>query len=379
MSIIQEIRNKIDINKVPKLVIAFYHCWYGTPSGPRRKWEHWNHPIFDYTTPEQRQIYTSMDELRFKLNKEEISEEEFKEKIKILQEKSKRVVPTHDPEKIIGPEGRRDIGAAHYPLIGPYDSTDPELIKYHIELAEAAGIDVFAFNWWGQGDITDISLENFCDVVEKINAKVKATALIDGYCWFGGYPLKKSIEMFSYFLERYRDRKSFLQLEKMPVVMFYQAGVYSPKQWGEIRLNLRRRGLDGVFLGGECFKDDYSPVFEGFEYYSPLSISPFSESNLRKEYARSVAICKNSDLIAGLAVMPGYDDRQVRFPGTVVARRESSCYNMTWRVAMEQDPRWIMICSWNEWHEGSEIEPSVEYGDYYIKLTKQWAEEFKKK
>jgi len=50
---------------------------------------------------------------------------------------------------------------------------------------------------------------------------------------------------------------------------------------------------------------------------------------------------------------------------------------MTWRVAMEQNPNWIMICSWNEWHEGSEIEPSVEYGDYYIRLTREYADKFK--
>jgi len=76
--------------------------------------------------------------------------------------------------------------------------------------------------------------------------------------------------MFSYFIEEYGDRKSFLQVERTPVVMFYQAGVYSPKQWEEIKLNLRRGRLNGVFLGYECFKDDYSSVFEGFEYYSPL-------------------------------------------------------------------------------------------------------------
>ena len=373
----QEIKNKIDLNSVPKLVVAFYHCWYGTPSGPRGKWEHWNHPVFDNATPKQKQILASMNELRFKLNRGEILEAEFAEKIKILQKEGEKVIPVHDPEKIIGPEERRDIGAAHYPLIGLYDSTDPDLLKYHIKLAESAGVDVLAFNWWGQGDITDVSLKTFCEVAEEINTRVKATALIDGYCWHGGYPLRKSIEMFSYFLENYRDRKSFLHLKDLPVIMFYQARVYSPDQWRNIRLELRRKGLDGVFLGGECFEDQYSPVFEGIQYYSPLSVRPFSENRLREEYARSAMICKNNGLIVGLAVMPGYDDRQVRFPGTVVARRNGECYHITWRVAMEQNPNWIMICSWNEWHEGSEIEPSVEYGDYYIRLTREYADKFK--
>jgi len=378
MKTIENVKNEIDIEKVPKMVFAFYHCWYGTPTGPSKKWVHWNHQIFDAVTPQQKRIFEKMADLRRKFNKEELSEKEFWEKIKILQEESKGIIPIHDPEKIIGPN-RRDIGAANYPLIGPYDSTDPELLKYHIKLAEEAGIDVLAFNWWNgaENSITDLSLKTFCDVSEEINSNVKATALIDGYCWYGGYPLKRSIEMFSYFLETYKDRKSFLHLDGLPVVMFYQAGVYSPAQWREIRLALRKKGLDGIFLCGDCFEDRFAPVFEGIEYYSPLSIRPFFEHNLRKGYAKSAKVCKDNDLIMGLAVMPGYDDRQVRFPGTVVARRGSECYDMTWRVAMEQNPNWIMICSWNEWHEGSEIEPSVEYGDFYLKLTRQYANKFK--
>jgi len=378
MKEIENVRNELDLDKIPKLVFAFYHCWYGTPFGPTKKWVHWNHPVFDSATPRQKQISEVVAELRLRFNRGELTEEEFKEKVEKIEEKRRDITPVHDPEKFIGPN-RRDIGAAHYPSIGPYDSTDPELLRNHIKLAESAGIDVLAFNWWNghEGGITDLSLKSFCDVAEDMQTNVRATALIDGYCWYGGYPLKKSIEMFRYFLETYGNRKAFLHIEGLPVVMFYQAGVYSPRQWRDIRLALRKSGLDGVLLGGDCFEDRLASVFEGFEYYSPLSFRPFFEGKLREGYARSAEVCRNNGLIMGLAVMPGYDDRQVRFPGTVVARSGSKCYDMTWRVATEQNPNWIMICSWNEWHEGSEIEPSVEYGDYYIKLTRQYADKFK--
>ena len=32
-------------------------------------------------------------------------------------------------------------------------------------------------------------------------------------------------------------------------------------------------------------------------------------------------------------------------------------------------PHWILITSFNEWHEGSEIEPSVEFGAPYLEIT----------
>lgn len=378
MRTVENVKNKVDMDKVPKLVFAFYHCWYGTPSGPSKKWVHWNHPVFDSATPNQKRLHEAMNDARLKFNKGELTDEEFAKRMQEFRNEGSDITAVHAPEKFIGPN-RRDIGAAHYPAVGPYDSTDPELLKQQIRLAQSAGIDVLAFDWWNgmEDSITDRSLRAFCDVAEEMHTDVKATAIIDGYCWYGGYPSKKSIDMFSYFLETYGDRKAFLQLEGLPVVMFYQAGTYSPDQWRDIRLALRKRELDGVFLGGDYFEDRFAPVFEGLEYYSPLSIRPFFEDGLREGYARSAKVCKDNDLITALAVMPGYDDRQVRFPGTVVARKGSECYDMTWRVAMEQDPDWIMICTWNEWHEGSDIEPSVEYGDYYLKLTKQYADTFR--
>jgi len=39
--------------------------------------------------------------------------------------------------------------------------------------------------------------------------------------------------------------------------------------------------------------------------------------------------------------------------------------------------KWALICTWNEWHEGSEIEPSLEYGYQYINLTTHHTSKFK--
>ena len=46
--------------------------------------------------------------------------------------------------------------------------------------------------------------------------------------------------------------------------------------------------------------------------------------------------------------------------------------------AVAANPDWILITSWNEWHEGSEIEPSVEYGDRSLKEVAKFAPGFSK-
>lgn len=67
-------------------------------------------------------------------------------------------------------------------------------------------------------------------------------------------------------------------------------------------------------------------------------------------------------------------------------------YAASWKVAVESEPAAISITSFNEWGEGTQIEPAVPaldpasglaYADYgpdpnlYLKLTKAWADEFK--
>ena len=45
-------------------------------------------------------------------------------------------------------------------------------------------------------------------------------------------------------------------------------------------------------------------------------------------------------------------------------------------LSLATRPDWVLITSWNEWHEGSEIEPSVENGDRELKTTRQFAPKF---
>ena len=48
-----------------------------------------------------------------------------------------------------------------------------------------------------------------------------------------------------------------------------------------------------------------------------------------------------------------------------------------WEQAINARPQWILITSFNEWHEGSEIEPSFEDGYFYLERTAYWSRRFK--
>jgi len=76
-------------------------------------------------------------------------------------------------------------------------------------------------------------------------------------------------------------------------------------------------------------------------------------------------------------VIPGFDDRKIRHPGTYVSRKGGRYYERIWRAAIASGADIVTICSWNEWHEGTEIEPSREYGFEYLNLTRKFVQFYK--
>lgn len=79
------------------------------------------------------------------------------------------------------------------------------------------------------------------------------------------------------------------------------------------------------------------------------------------------------------ALGPGYDHSAV--PGRqplIVERRDGQTYVERWTKVLQLDPRqrpWMVhVETWNEWHEGTDIARSREYGRSYIVLTRLFAD-----
>jgi hypothetical protein len=85
-----------------------------------------------------------------------------------------------------------------------------------------------------------------------------------------------------------------------------------------------------------------------------------------------------ADKIWVATVMPGNDDTRTGRPDAYVReRRGGNFYRESWRAAFTTYPDWIIITSWNEWVEGTMIEPSVTYGNLYLDITREFAAQFK--
>jgi hypothetical protein len=57
-------------------------------------------------------------------------------------------------------------------------------------------------------------------------------------------------------------------------------------------------------------------------------------------------------------------------------RANGAVYEASLQAALKSDPDWLILSSFNEWVEGSYIEPSLQYGDKYLRMTKDFARHF---
>jgi hypothetical protein len=71
--------------------------------------------------------------------------------------------------------------------------------------------------------------------------------------------------------------------------------------------------------------------------------------------------------------MPGYNDRNLKgLNRPILERKSGEFYKRFWQIANKYlDPplKMALITTFNEWHEGTEIEPSREYRKKYLELT----------
>jgi hypothetical protein len=75
---------------------------------------------------------------------------------------------------------------------------------------------------------------------------------------------------------------------------------------------------------------------------------------------------------------PGYDHSAVPGRTPLIVKREGGkFYEEQWLKFLRRPTSFVMIETWNEFHEGTDICESREYGRQYIELTRKYADLFK--
>jgi hypothetical protein len=286
----------------------------------------------------------------------------------------------HDPRRVTD-AGLRDLGATHYPQTGPYDSRDPGRIRTQLSLARAAGLDGFAVSWWGrESEDSAVLAALFRQAGEA--GLVVAPYYETGELWPRG-ARGVAADLLA-LLDRHGAEPAWLRVGGVPVVFLYASHRLRPRVWDAVRARLAAAGRD-LYLVGDApspewlaRRPDWLARFDAVHVYTPVVFLARGRG-VDEVYARYAGLARAAGRPFVPAVSPGFDDRVIRSPGTVVARDGGATYDATWRAALAAEPSWVLVSSWNEWHESSEIEPSVEHGRAYLDATRAWAERFRQR
>ncbi len=275
----------------------------------------------------------------------------------------------------------KDIQAStDYPQLGAYDSHGAKVIDQHCQWAKEAGIDTLIVSWWGHNHYTDGAMPLILDACQRHDL----TACV----YYETVPRpqtpRSAADDIVKVLNKYGSHPAHLKLNGKPVVFVYgralqELGLVG---WQSALERVNDEYEDGVAAIGDQFGYGAARVFDGLHTYNTAGQlqgrDPAAARQWAAEtYASWVQLADGAGKLIAITVIPGYDDTKIRKPGLAVKRYDGQLYRAQWEEAIKANPHWVLITSFNEWHEGSEIEPSLQYGRRYLDLTAEFAKSFK--
>lgn len=275
--------------------------------------------------------------------------------------------------------------STHFPVLGAYDSHDPEVVDLHCRQAATAGITGFIVSWWRQGDFHDQGLPLMLDTAQKHGLKV--TIYYETVPPDGNPSPEGAANDLMYVARKYGSHPAWLKVKGKPVFFVYSRAIGQIKiaGWEKAIQEFRAQFPGGAVLIGDRISADAARVFDGLHTYNETGATQGKTPVQIRAWARETfpqwVRTAGPERISCVTVIPGYDDSvqpSRKPPRPITERYEGKTYRTMWEEAIAAHPDWILITSWNEWHEGSEIEPSVELGAADLKITRKYANRFLK-
>lgn len=282
-----------------------------------------------------------------------------------------------DPDRVDA-SGRREIASHAYPLIGPYDSNDPYVLEYHVLLMKMAGVDGVIIDWYGTSGLRDYGTihRNAAHLIEY----VKKAGLQFAVCYED-----RTVEYVAE--ERSADRaeavaiaaEDIAWLERMwfgdaayvrtgnrPILpVFGPIYFQSAEDWDRILANALTRPLlyalphrvaatqaDGVFGWPPVYGGREIAPSEWMQYLTDLYEGAVSER-----------------AVIGVA-FPQFRDRYETSYGSIDARGGAT-FRQTLTMALDSACPIVQIATWNDFGEGTSVEPTVEDGYRYLESIQQ--------
>jgi hypothetical protein len=280
------------------------------------------------------------------------------------------------------------------PLVGLYDSADPRVAEWHVQLAKEAGIDAFLVDWWDTHNALDQNVDR--GIVAAAQKHGFKFALLDERAQFH-QKFEDYQVMLARGLKRYKDLPSYLVIDGRPVVYLYQVAAEPGLTAAEFPL-LKKYVEDSVgpvyWIVDKIAHDPEAadsgdrdrekripadwlatPGVDCFAFYSTFSNFRAHEYEaLAGKYRYLTKLAHDAGKKMLLPVHPGHDNSHFVDKPYVMPRRDGQTLRDFLRAASDAGADYIMVTSWNEWPEATVVEPSSSWPDphLYLKIIAEW-------
>jgi hypothetical protein len=225
------------------------------------------------------------------------------------------------------------------PEIELYNSVDEAVILWQVYLMKRARIGYVIVSWWGPGSYEDIAFET---IIETLNTYPNPHPNLKWCILYEkeGYddpPLHVILDDIRYIIEKYGSYDYYLKIDNKPVIFVYADPNDSADyvfRWLRVR---------------EIIKDIYIvlKVFDGFRAYEDLidswyQYAPINRVTIIEPYSGTVS--------------PGF----WKYGEEPILLRNDQLFDLSLNSLMKSNVMLKIIISWNEWHEGTQIEPGQE-------------------
>jgi len=266
-----------------------------------------------------------------------------------------------DPEKMV--DGKRAVASHFYPLIGPYDSGDRDVLEYHLLLMKLAGIDGVIVDWYGLQKLYDYPIlhrntQRLVEQVERLGMKVvicyedqTIPALVKAGKVKAEDRVAHAAAEIDWLAEHSFKLDSYVQLDGRPVLLSFGHAGLTNGEWSQCLNQLKRP----VSYFSEHFRREGAQG--GFDW-------PIPKEGLKatERFQRSSKAWPHSIPVAFPRFVDIYSEARLHASYGRIEDNDGATFKASLEQALASQSKIIQLATWNDWGEGTNIEPCREYG-----------------